>query len=60
GAFKNELEQIPGIGKTTADTLLKHFKSIKNLQTKDKSAIAAVVGPAKAELVIRYFNSARQ
>ncbi len=60
GAFKNELEQIPGIGKTTADILLKHFKSIKNLQTKDKSAIAAVVGPAKAELVIRYFNSARQ
>ena len=60
GIFKNELEQIPGIGKTTADNLLKHFKSIKNLQTKDKSAIEAVIGPAKTKLVLLYLNEKGQ
>jgi len=29
GTFKNELEKIPSIGKATADTLLKEFKSVK-------------------------------
>ena len=30
GTFKNELEDIPGIGKATAD-LFKEFKSVKNI-----------------------------
>ena len=34
GTFKNELEDIPGIGKATADILLKEFKSVKNIQGK--------------------------
>ena len=32
GTFKNELEDIPGIGKATADMLLKEFKSVKNIR----------------------------
>ena len=34
GTFKNELEEITGIGKATADLLLKEFKSVKNIQRK--------------------------
>ncbi|MEI9911258.1 MAG: hypothetical protein WDO71_17295 [Bacteroidota bacterium] len=34
GTFKNELEDIAGIGKATADLLLKEFKSVKNIREK--------------------------
>jgi excinuclease ABC subunit C len=34
GTFKNELEDIPGIGKATADQLLKAFRSVKNIKEK--------------------------
>jgi excinuclease ABC subunit C len=32
GTFKNELEQIKGIGKNTAEQLLKEFKSVKRVK----------------------------
>ncbi len=32
GVFKNELEQIKGIGKSTADNLLKEFRSVKRIK----------------------------
>ncbi|MDE3126194.1 MAG: excinuclease ABC subunit C, partial [Bacteroidota bacterium] len=60
GTFKNELEQVPGIGKTTALNLLKHFKSIKNLKTKDLSTIAAVIGQSKAQLVWHYLQQNKE
>lgn len=57
GTFKNELEQIKGIGKATADLLLKEFKSVKNIKTKSEEELAGFIGKAKAQLVIKYFNS---
>jgi excinuclease ABC subunit C len=56
GTFKNELEDIPGIGKSTADLLLKEFKSVKNIQEKSINELAAVAGKAKATLVYNYFK----
>ena len=32
GTFKNELENIKGIGKQTADQLLKTFRSVNNVK----------------------------
>jgi len=60
GTFKNELEDIPGIGKATADALLKQFKSVKNIQEvirqgKGEIEIGKVIGIAKAKVVVRYF-----
>ncbi len=55
GAFKNELEQIKGIGKATADLLLKEFKSVKNIKTKPGDEIASVIGKAKAKILEGYF-----
>ena len=34
GTFKNELEDISGIGKNTADLLLKKFRSVNNIREK--------------------------
>jgi len=57
GTFRNELEQIKGIGKTTANLLLKEFKSVKNVRERSRNEIAGVIGNAKAGLVIEYFSS---
>ena len=57
GAFKNELEQIKGIGKTTANLLLKEFKSVKNIRSKTAEEISQIIGKAKADLLLTHFNS---
>ncbi|MBL0181470.1 MAG: excinuclease ABC subunit C [Chitinophagaceae bacterium] len=56
GTFKNELEQIKGIGNATADLLLKKFKSIKNIKEKSREEMAELIGNAKAGLVVEYFS----
>jgi excinuclease ABC subunit C len=55
GTFVNELETIAGIGKNTADTLLKTFKSVKNVSAKTAEELATVIGKSKAQLVINHF-----
>ncbi|MBK8519851.1 MAG: excinuclease ABC subunit C [Chitinophagaceae bacterium] len=57
GTFVNELEQVKGIGKATADLLLKEFRSVKNIKTKTVKEIAAVIGNAKAELLLKALHS---
>ncbi len=57
GTFKNELEQIKGIGKATADLLLKEFKSVKSIKNKTREEIAGLIGNSKARLIINYFES---
>ncbi|MBS1640225.1 MAG: excinuclease ABC subunit C [Bacteroidetes bacterium] len=59
GTFKNELENIKGIGKETANQLLKTFKSVKNIKEKTKEEIATIIGNAKAELIKQYFNNTK-
>ena len=56
GTFKNELEEIKGIGKQTAEDLLKAFKSVKNIRLKSEKELAEKVGLAKAKLVLIHFN----
>lgn len=55
GTFKNELENINGIGKQTADTLLKIFKSVKNIKEADKESLIKAVGLKKTELLLAAF-----
>ncbi len=52
GVFKNELEEIKGIGKDTADRLLKEFKSVKNIKEKDVSELSKIIGKAKAAMLL--------
>lgn len=48
-AFGTELTAIPNIGKTTADQLLSHFKSVKKLKEAPKSEIISVIGKSRGE-----------
>ncbi|HMU08934.1 MAG TPA: excinuclease ABC subunit UvrC [Ferruginibacter sp.] len=56
GTFKNELELVKGIGKTTADLLLKKFRSVKNIREKSHEELAEVIGNARAGLIVDYFK----
>lgn len=56
GTFKNELEQISGIGEQTIQQLLKEFKSVKRIKEKTEEELAAVVGKAKAVILRKAFE----
>lgn len=56
GTFKNELEDIKGIGKSTASQLLKAFRSVKNIRQQSVDELAGVIGKAKAQVVKSYFE----
>jgi excinuclease ABC subunit C len=56
GTFVNELEEIKGIGKGTATKLLKQFKSVKKIKETSEEEITALIGEAKAKLVIHHFS----
>jgi excinuclease ABC subunit C len=60
GTFVNELEMIKGIGKNTADTLLKKFKSVKKIKELSHEELAENIGSSKAWLVYKYFNSEKE
>jgi excinuclease ABC subunit C len=57
GTFKNELEEISGIGKSTVDLLLKKFRSINNIRQKSEEELFVVIGKARARIIHDYFNS---
>ena len=57
GTFKNELEEIKGIGKQTATDLLKAYKSVKNIQTKTEKELTEIIGLSKAKLILQHFNT---
>ncbi len=56
GTFVNELETIKGIGKNTADVLLKKFKSVKRIKELPKEELEKSIGKRKGKIVYEYFN----
>lgn len=59
GTFKNELENIKGIGKNTADNLLKEFKSVKRIRELPEQELVRVVGLSKAKIIREYFENGK-
>lgn len=54
--FVSELTQINGIGKETATDLLSHFKSVRKIKKASKTELEAIVGPAKANILVNAFQ----
>ncbi len=54
--IKTGLTDIPGIGKATAENLLKHFKSIKRLKEASLDEIIQLVNQDKAHKVYDYLH----
>lgn len=57
GTLKTELEEIGGIGKTTADKLLRHFKSVKKIKEATEAELAEVLNKKQVQTLIRHFNN---
>jgi excinuclease ABC subunit C len=60
GVIKNELEDIKGIGESTAMQLLQTFKSVKKIKALTQREIAGVVGTAKARIVFEGLHKSNQ
>lgn len=57
GVVKTELSEIKGIGEATAETLLRHFKSVKKIKEATSEEMTEIIGKAKAKVVKDYFES---
>ncbi len=57
GVLKTSLTDIPGIGDETARLLLRHYKSVKKVQSASIEELQGVVGKAKAMVVWNYYHS---
>ncbi|MFD1629494.1 excinuclease ABC subunit UvrC [Pseudopedobacter beijingensis] len=57
GTLRTELEMIDGIGKTTAEKLLKHFKSVKKIKQALEHELLEVVNLKQANAIIDFFKS---
>lgn len=57
GTFKNELEEIPGIGEKTATELLQRFRSVNNIKQLTERELTGVIGAKKAAIVWSFFQS---
>lgn len=60
GTFKNELESIKGIGRTTADLLLKTYRSVKKVKEADEAELVKLIGLSKAKLIREHFLKENQ
>ncbi len=52
----SELESIPGIGKSSAEKLLRHFKSVKKIKESTKFELLEVLNKSQTEALLAYFK----
>lgn len=57
GTLKSELEEITGIGKTTAEKLLRKLKSMKKVRESSIEELEALLDKRKAKAVFDYFHN---
>ena len=57
GLVKTELTVIQGIGKETADKLLRIFHSVNGVKNARESDLQQAIGKAKGSLVYKYFHT---
>ena len=56
-ALESELDGIKGIGPKGRDALLNGLKSVRRIREADVETLAAIVGPAKAQIVYDHFHA---
>ena len=55
-AIQTELRDIPGVGKASAEKLLRHYKTVKAVKTAPLADLINVVGKAVAGKVYRHYQ----
>lgn len=56
GTFKNELEDINGIGKATAELLLQKFRSVSNIKKASREELIELIGERRTDFLIEAFQ----
>ena len=56
-ALESGLDSIKGIGPKGRDALLNGLKSVRRIREADVKTLAAIVGPAKAQIVYNHFHA---
>lgn len=56
GTLQTELEQVKGIGKTSAINLLKHFRSVKKIREATEDELIKVITKAQVINLLAHFN----
>ncbi len=56
GTLKTELELIGGVGKTSAQNLLKHFKSVKKIKEASEQELMQVVNTKQTKSILDFFQ----
>ena len=59
-ALHSELDDIKGIGPKTKETLLKLFKSVKNIREASSEELSKAIGESKAKLIREYFENKKE
>ncbi len=54
--LSTELENIPGIGRTSADKLLRHFKSVKKIREASADEVLQVLNNSQTHALLNYFK----
>ncbi len=57
GTLVTELDKVPGIGKTTSEKLLRHFKSVKRLREAGEVEWQPLVNKKQLQALTDYFSS---
>ena len=55
-ALHSELDDIKGIGPKAKEALLSKFKSVKKIKEASQEQLSEVIGPHKAEILVKYFT----
>lgn len=56
GTLKTELTEINGVSTTTAQKLLSHFKSVKQVKEASEAELTEVIGKAKGKIVYEHYH----
>lgn len=57
GTLVTELARIPGIGKTSSENLLKHFKSVKKIREASEEELRTVLNTKQTVALLSYFDT---
>ena len=55
-ALHSELDDIKGIGPKAKEALVSKFKSVKKIKEASQEQLSEVLGPHKAEILVKYFT----
>jgi excinuclease ABC subunit C len=58
--FKNDLQEITGIGTATANLLLKTYRSVNNVKQQTLEELSKIIGTSKARIVREHFDQSKR